>query len=270
MKQGAMKKISLWLGLALIFCANLPGAGARAAASPKTVTEKRYDLDGDGKKDSISVVFDDFDRYHYQKFTIKIGGQALMRRGDSILPKIFVVDIDKEDGRKEVIICDDGPSDDPISHCFSFQYGELYDLGTLQGHPENTRSLFKINGDGTVTTAARSDLLQTWWCGMPYRLDEWTHRFELVEQKVYDSNAKYPVTVKKSFKVYRDKSTSAQTYTLKAGQKITLNGTDNGQWVRFADSKGKTGWILMDAERGSQIKGYGPGEQYLKGISYFD
>lgn len=231
---------------ALIFSAQGASAATKAPVT-KTITESRYDLDGDGKKDKITLVLEKSygDDGPYDTFTIKVGGQALTRSGDLIIPKIVVVDIDKTDGQKEIIICDNGPSDDPQSFCFSYPYQQLYDLGILQGHPLYTRGVFKVNGDGTVTTPVRADILQTWWYSQTFQMNERTQRFDSIVQNVYDSTKVYPVTVTKDFSALEEMKKNAKTETIKKGQKIKINGTDDKNWIRFEDASGKTRWVYV-------------------------
>lgn len=69
-----------------------------------------YDLDGDGKLDKITIRKDKTDEYGINYF-FELDGQVFAE--EQSLPEIYIVDVDKNDNRLEVIIFDNGPSDDP-------------------------------------------------------------------------------------------------------------------------------------------------------------
>lgn len=278
-----MKRFTATLLCLLLAFSALPGLGASKQPDAKTYSSRKHDLDGDGKKDSVKITFSgaeyfDGELAFFSRFTININGQEIKEQGTTLLPPPRFIDIDKGDGHIEILICDDGPSDDPQSFIYGYYDGKIVDLGAVEGHLSNTRNTFAIDGDGTITTPVRSELLQTWWVAMDLRLDREKRQLTVVEQDVYDSVGTYKLTVKKSFTAYRAKADDAKTFTLQKGTHITLDGSDEKQWLRFRDNKGQIGWIrLMDYtpdEDGywysNDIKGYGPADDYLDGLEYFD
>lgn len=68
-----------------------------------------YDLDGDGKIDKITIRKDKSDKSE-NNYLFELNGEVFTE--NNYFPEIYVVDLDKTDGKLEIVIFDVGPSDD--------------------------------------------------------------------------------------------------------------------------------------------------------------
>ena len=71
-----------------------------------------YDLDGDGKKEKITVRKNKETNDEYRGYTFELNGKTFEENYGN-LPYIYFADLNENDNMIEVIVTDDGPSDDP-------------------------------------------------------------------------------------------------------------------------------------------------------------
>ncbi|MDF2879125.1 MAG: hypothetical protein K0S30_2221 [Clostridia bacterium] len=198
------------------------------------------DINGDKIKEEIE----------YRLLTVAEDGQnaktQLLINGIGVVfegtptSRFAVVDIDKNDNYKEVIVSDYGPSYDYTSKFYSFKEGKIVQIGTTGGIFEDG---IEIDENGSFSARTRADILQTWWFDKQYRLNA-EHQIEEVPVDFYWSEAL--VYIKKPFKLYSEKDIKSNQFQVKEGATLTLIGHDNEAWCKARTSSGKEGWFRVE------------------------
>ncbi|WP_054869955.1 YARHG domain-containing protein [Caloranaerobacter sp. TR13] len=197
--------------------------------------EVNVDINGDGKTERILFKLENMNSYKLYINDLVIEGELVYSS------KYFaIVDIDKNDNFKEIIISDYGPSDDYISYFYYFDGEDIIKMG-------NTEGLFeygiKIDGTGKFSVRTRGKILQTWFFDKYYTLTK-EHKLVEIPQDIYITN--YDVFVKKPIKLLRNRNNSDDYFVLHEGQKATIVGTDDKEWCLIETATGERGWFAVD------------------------
>lgn len=240
-----MKKLTLLFTLLLFITLSAQGFCDRKY----TFAE---DLNSDGEKESISVIFTGKNARDVHDYIININNTEY--KGSFPYDGIVsaqIVDIDKSDGQKELLARFDGETDDVLDHFFVYD-GSIKKIGELPGAD---RSL--ISGNGIVTIPQ--------WMGFWGRETE--YRLEGSVLKIVEEE--YALDIKSE--IEKDmvlwsgyNNTSRISATLKAGAKINITKvmvvnekctTDDGyehncEWYYVESADGTSGWV----EYGELIK----------------
>lgn len=98
---------------------------SRKCENIKNYKDFEYDLDGDGKKDKVTVVHKTEKQdngmgqtYEEDKYEFKLNDKIFYEENHPSFTEIFITDLNKNDKSIEVVIFDNGPSEDP--HCLIF------------------------------------------------------------------------------------------------------------------------------------------------------
>lgn len=86
----------------------------------KNYKDFEYDLDGDGIKDKITTKPD---KSEEGKYVFELNGKEFAAHYNN--PEIYIVDLNEKDTNIEVVIFDNGPSDDPNYTIYSKQNSEM-------------------------------------------------------------------------------------------------------------------------------------------------
>ncbi|WPX09638.1 YARHG domain-containing protein [Anaerocellum danielii] len=195
--------------------------------------EVHYDLNNDGISESIIY------KPSNKGFTLQVNNQSITNELYTNLQKNFaIVDIYKSDNYKEIVIFDEGPSNDYTSIFYQFYNNKIIEIGSVGG-------IYNIGlhvyGNGIVEGLIRAKLLQTWYFNQRYILKN--HKLEPIHQDIYKTN--FYVFVKKDIKLHTTRSEKSRCFTLKQGQIINIVGCDNKKWCLIETSTGKKGWLLL-------------------------
>jgi hypothetical protein len=198
------------------------------------------DLNGDEIKEEIEyrllAVAEDGQNVKTQ---LLINGIGVVFEGDPV-SHFAVVDIDRNDNYKEIIISDYGPSHDYTSKFYSYKEGKIVHIGTTGGIFEDG---IELDEKGSFSARTRADILQTWWFDKQYRLNA-EHQIEEVPADIYWSEAL--VYVRKTFKVYSEKDVKSNQFQVKEGTTLAIIGHDNKKWCKVKTSSGKEGWFRVE------------------------
>ncbi|MDF2613290.1 MAG: hypothetical protein K0S71_1076 [Clostridia bacterium] len=197
------------------------------------------DLNGDGVKEKIEYRLLNTTEYgENAKANLIINGSSAELEGN-LASQFAIVDIDRKDKYKELIISDYGPSSDHTSTFYIYKNNRLMSIGTTGGIFEDGLT---IDSSGTFSASTRGAILQTWWFDKKYQLDK-EHKIIPVPTNIYINN--HLVYVKKYFKVYTKKDVSSKPFTVKTGQILVITGNDNKAWCRVKTEAGKEGWFRI-------------------------
>ena len=199
--------------------------------------ELSADLNGDGKKDNIKYQIAD-----NNVFILKVNNLEIKSYGDNLADKPYVVDINKQDGIKELAVQEFGPSSDERTYFFYYTGTELRFMGKLR---ELCSEKGYIKGDGKVISTIRPLLLQTWFLKKEYRLDG-EHLLEGIKSDLYPANyTSETLTLKTSLKLFEKPKNNNVLIEINAGDKLKLLGSDGIEWC-YAEAKGIKGWFSVD------------------------
>jgi hypothetical protein len=190
------------------------------------------DLNSDSKPDEIKYSCTD------STWKLTINSSSVTGVGENILKKFAICDINTNDKTKEIMISENGPSDDLSTKYYLYNGTAIVYLGTTSGTFEHG---IKINGSKSFTALTRGKILQTWFFDKTYRLN--INTIEEVPQDLYKTN--YEVTTKKPIKLYTGKSTTSSTFDVAKGTKLTIIATDDKEYCQLQSHDGKKGWIAI-------------------------
>lgn len=157
-----------------------------------------------------------------------------------------VIDIDTEDGVRELAISDQGVSGDPVVHLYQYDGEHVTFVGDM-GILESTES-FQVNGDGTVTASIRvwypeNNAVQGTYCLENGKLTQMPQeRYELFYQNSH--------AVLETFFVYTERDKKSEQIELKAGvDSVTFLAFYSDKWVELVNSEGKIYYLYLDREQ---------------------
>lgn len=273
--------------MAVILCTLGLGVSGQAASasssllgmvsdSKRLLSSRRFDLDGDGKKDSLKIQFntDEDDMIH--SYTLTVGKKSLTESGlADWLAQAEIVDIDKKDNYQEILISLSSDNDFQTMFVYRWDGSAILPLGQLSGGRLNN-DLVSIPGDGTVQGYVRMDLLGTFHRTQRYRLKGTPPRFVELEDAVYEVvGDEQQATALRSFRAYKTLGAKRAAVTLRKGETLVRTGTDGKTWLRCQTGSGSVVWIKAAAEEPNsewpvydQIAGYGSMHRYLQGFDF--
>lgn len=224
-----------------------PGSQTQFVDSHPVGTTVRYDLNGDGIGEDITVRTHEFEA---GRLTI---GDAVCEIWSCTPTGYFtVVNMDDSANRLLVGISDYGPSDDPETVFYAYDGENIQEIGYLSdilGQNVYGYEGAVCHGNGTVTAGVRLDVLGTWNSVGLYRVTDRVEDITAFYQFVdWDGNpGTWDVTAKHDITMYE--SESAETVTVvPAGSAMKMvglrKGADNVFWVLFeVPDLGKNLWL---------------------------
>ena len=232
------------------------------AFAPGETAER--DLDGDGQAEEVRVWLEDGGNYG-EDLHLTVNGEDLTEaireaRGGFDCPdgeRWLLTDLDTGDGLLEIAIQDWGPSDDLTTSFYHYTPGEISLVGGVEGFVcfGDEAGDVSFDGQGSVESYMRFDVLQTWWGKADSALDG-SGKLVLQPQDYYESIASTPQKVTALCDLFAYDATVGRQELLPAGTELALQGTDNVQWVRarlVAD--GRPLWLHLDPEYPFQVEG---------------
>ena len=120
-----------------------------------------YDLNSDGKEDSISILLKG--RYNNLSY-IEVNQIKLSFDMDNPFDEVYIIDLDKNDPYLEVACYDDGPSGDPVFKIFRYDGSSIYELGQIDVYAS-------IDGKGKlVSYLDRNNYFKPEFCSAWYEI----------------------------------------------------------------------------------------------------
>lgn len=204
------------------------------------------DLDGDGKEESIVLMVRKSPNVgEVNAVELHVEDKILVYEGEMIDPMFKVVDILNTDKYLEIAISEEGPSSDFATVFYRYDGMNLKELSKISGFlgkspgSDNLGSVI-IDHSGIIRTKTRGEILQTWFYDDSYLLTE-NDELVKVKQDAYEMNTE--VEVIKEITLKKAKGAEDAGITLKVGEKVMIDQTDNISWCRVTNSEGETGWF---------------------------
>lgn len=108
-----------------------------------------YDINCDEKEDQISCILN-----HNEKSILKVNDTSISFESENpFRNSVNILDFDKNDNYKEILIYDDGPSGDPRYDCFRYNGKEIISLGRIYTSLlMESEGRFLMDGQGKIIT----------------------------------------------------------------------------------------------------------------------
>lgn len=235
---------------------------------------READLDGNGIDDEIILktrVNPNGDEV--SSYLLLVNDEEISYEGQRIDPRFHLTNIDPEDGYREIAVSEEGPSSDNLTVFYRYKETELTVLGEIQGFlgtfpDSDIKGEVNIQGDGTVKTKTRGQMLQTWFYDDVYQLND-KDVLVKIEKELYPFETE--VTILKELKTRKSREDASPSYTYKPGEKATLMETDEKEWVSIRNRDGVISWFQVENHMeimGQDSDGYSM--DFLEGLNMAD
>lgn len=211
-------------------------------------TTIKYDLNFDREEETIRLTYNE----SVQEFKLKINNDEFTGKySEAYDVGIEIIDINRNDNLREVLVKGYGPSDQSDMYFFQFVNDKITECGHL---PSNFG--IEVTGNGKLTEYA---WMGFWTAKIRYEFDSRKKTITKIEDEFYDVNQE--CEVKTTFDLRKDKSDNSEvSVKLKPGTKLTLLKADISQncpnaeqiytefycdWYLIKTSDGKQGWCRL-------------------------
>ena len=210
-----------------------------------------YDLNGDGKKEEITV-----HAQEYEDGTLMIGNASVKFMAISPTGYFTVLNVDQQSNDLLIGISDYGFSDDPVTVLYAYDGEQITEVGYYEDVTgENGWNLpgAVCHGDGTISAKTRFDILGTWEAQALYRVESGVLK-DITDVYYYCTWEERPdgweVTAKAELVMYEDIWNSETEVIIPAGAQLVMTGLKKGEvtgtyWVCF-EFAGKTLWMAAE------------------------
>lgn len=204
------------------------------------------DLNADGVADSVAVAFQTDANGSISRYTLTINDATDKGQGEYLYGTYEVVDIDTEDGRREIAIAEAGPSGDYKTHYLWYDGRDVHNMGSVPGRIQ------VVDGSGIVSGTRRGSVLHTWYHPAKYGISD-RHTIEFVEQELYTMNT--AVTLREDLALFEEREDAEPGEMARRGEQATILATDDERWCLLEIFGGKVGWFQCC---GSLVGGWEP------------
>lgn len=193
----------------------------------------KVDLDGDGKLENIYYSLEDF----------RINGVSYRKDIEDVYlnfpnqNSFIIVDLDKKDNQKEIVLKVEGSSDDPVAHFYAYKNG-LIKLGKAETELNYT----SFDGEGNFYGNVRLDILQTWFAPETWSLND--NKIVRNTNHIYYPNQYVgsKVILKEELPIQENLTDSNETIIVKP-QEVKITRTDNEKFCYLEAEDGTAGWF---------------------------
>ncbi|SHO48113.1 SH3 domain-containing protein [Anaerocolumna xylanovorans] len=228
-------------------------------------TTYQYDLNGDGKADTIQYKTTENDEKHTATIKLYINKKlCLTKTDDGLFFRVFILDLYKNDNHLDLFI-HTGMESDGVKNAFFVQYDGTkivnkikFDIDKLTKNFGTYRySIEETDGKGKFTTAIDTPIYSKatgcYYCYVSFILKD--NKISIVPASTYTLtkfSREYTYKAVKGFSVYEKAGSKKAVYQVKKGDKVTFDrmyvSKTGKAYFRIINSKGKKGWINSDQE----------------------
>lgn len=217
----------------------------------------KYDLDGDGKKESVQIKAGkwEYDRY-YEAYVYVNGKKKLTVKDKYGFYKTGADLITMSKKKVFLHLCTMGDNDDGENAIFRYKNGKMkqcIDLNTLGRHvslDKTTENKIKL---ACIYTSSAIGYF-TYECNLIYKNGKLVPEkkpCKILDYSATTNSNKPYLTAKDKIRLYKSYHTKQKSFVLKKGQKVkVLNYYSNGktQMFQVKTTSGKTGWLLAPVD----------------------
>ena len=198
------------------------------------------DVDGNGTDESISLQWSSsVNGPEPDNYWITVNGVSSETIHCEYLDKsIYLV---SPDGLTTyIVVCDEGPSDDPISTFFMYKNGQVITAGQIDSAPR----IMTVDS-GVIHTIRVCKIFGTFSYNISWKTDDYGYWYP-VEEEYYTRNTAYASSSQNEalvpVELYTEMDTNSTTIYL-APQGFTIIATDGYRWVKLRANDGQEGWF---------------------------
>lgn len=177
----------------------------------------------------------------------------------------FISDILEGDGRLEIAVLDEGPSDDPVTYFFQYD-GTLSCIGMVPGIPfaDLNGGLNGFNGLGNIAGEATVDLIET-ACLQDTR---WYDGSRIVDLGImwYDFLPDAAHELYEDLPVRCEWEETSAPGVIPAQKEVFFLGTDRERWILVKGKDGSQGYMLV--EDGNVVELNKPAQEVFSGLQF--
>jgi cell division protein FtsL len=196
------------------------------------------DLNGDGNYESIYYGLDDI-TIGLESYKHKIENDIYYNNPHK--EKYILVDIDVNDNKKEIGLMVEGPSNDYMTHFYSYDGVNLLELGSVPFLVDNLKE--QLDEDGNIYGKMRLQILQTWFAESRWRLVD--NKLVHMPENFFDVSSDQIHNLLVELPLYRNIG-DENIYTIMAPQQVKFLLTDNKNWCKLKGEDGSEGWFKIE------------------------
>ena len=182
----------------------------------------------------------------------------------------YITDIANYDGKLEIAILDDGPSDDPVTYFFQYYGGDLHYVGEVQGFPFDdygNNSFDGFSGQNSVIGTSKLDLIESAYVHTYYWYNSSEVTLERMERIRSDYTWFNPHEIYLDLPVYYSMDVNSPVLTMQANERVYFIATDCQEWILVRSESGIQGYIQI---KDGQILNLGlPAEKVFSELYFF-
>ncbi len=228
-------------------------------------TDYQYDLNGDGKVETLRYQVTENDEKHEATLKLYIDKKlCLTKTSDGLLYRVYVLDLDANDNHLDLFIHAVLESDGVKNAFFvqfdgkKFVHNVPFEINKLTKKYSTYRySIEKTDGKGNFTalldTPIYSPAIGCYLCYVSFRMED--GNISIIPSSTYDLfkfSKEYKYKTVKAFTVYEKAGSKTAVYKVKKGDIVTFDkmylAKSGKVYFRTINSKGSKGWILSDQE----------------------
>lgn len=216
-------------------------------------TTVRYDLDGDGIGDDITV-----NAQEYEQGTLIVGNAKMGFDAVSPTGYFTILNVDQNDDALLIGISDYGFSDDPVTVLYAYDGARLKEIGwfyDITGENEwGYDKVAALNGDGTICATETRDVLGTWKAEVLYRVESGALKdiTDFYQYVPWDGESGgWNVTTKTALIMNEEIGNFNAKVIIPGGTRLEMTGMkkdncENTYWACFKTSSGNSFWLLAE------------------------
>lgn len=199
------------------------------------------DLNGDGIVENISIeIVSGLDHWN-NKSILKVNNTVFIPEfEENPAPYFGIVDINTKDNTKEVVMLDQGPSDDPVTTFLAWNGSKLTNYGSIP----SMYNFMKFDGNGKITTRTRGKILQTWFHDSDYILSG--GKIVSITREFYRISYEQELIMLKDFSFFKSPKDKTIIFTAKKGDKVEMIGCDDVSLCMIKNASGVEGWFSVE------------------------
>lgn len=248
---------------------------AKHSYPKKCLTGEVYDLPLEGEMTSSRLSYRSTTDENWEHTSIlTIDGEEYQLEDyvslDTPVQDVFyVTDISEYEEGLEIAILDDGASNDPITHFFTYD-GELHYIGFINGFPFREHSDDGMNGfsgQNMIVGSGRVDLIETAYVDVIYHYD--VENKKIVANETGMTNYKWytPHELYIEIPVYVSNDVNSPMIIIHAQKEVFFMKTDGKEWILLRGSDGTEGYIQV---KDGKILNIGlPAEEVFSDLYFF-
>lgn len=194
------------------------------------------DLDLDGQKERITYQVETNNPYSSEVYELGVGESQMKGPGESLHQYPYIASLDG--ATTQLIVQQDGPSDDPMADVYVYRGGSLKKAGSITG---DSIQIYK----DFITSRSQHDFFQTYRGMQKYQFSN--DAITMVQEDFYEQN-KEAVSLA-VIPLYAEKGIPDISVTLNPGDKVVILGSDYREWVLIQkEATGEQGWLKCGDE----------------------